>query len=203
MIEFGTDKDMDNSNVSGAQALALIERRQSIGLLNEPAPSQAELAQAIQAALAAPDHHRLHPWRFLQVQGEGRQALGQAFLAAVIAAGETNPAQLERTPNLPLRAPLILVAVVDTKQHPKVPVVEQVLSMGAAVQNLLLVLQAQGYATMWRTGGVAESPVLKQHLGLKAEDEVAGFIYIGTQAKPVPPRERLNVQDYLQVWSAP
>lgn len=187
--------------VPAQQALALIESRQSVGLLNEPAPSQAELSQAIQAALSAPDHHRLRPWRFLQVQGEARHALGKALLAAVEAAGETNPAQLERTPNLPLRAPLILIAVVDTKQHPKVPVVEQVLSMGAAVQNLLLVLQAQGYGTMWRTGGVAESPVLKQRLGLKAEDEIAGFIYIGTPAKSVPPRERLAVQDYLHVWS--
>ena len=191
---------MDNMTISAAQTLALIERRQSVGLLNKPAPSQAELEQAVQAALAAPDHHRLRTWRFLQIDGEGRQTLGQALLEAAKADDETNPAQLERIPSLPLRAPLILVAAIDTQLHPKVPLVEQILSMGAAVQNLLLVLEAQGYGAIWRTGALTESVLLKQALGLKVEDEIAGFIYIGTPAKALPPRDLLNVQDYLQVW---
>lgn len=188
--------------MSAEQALNLIEGRQSIGQLIEPAPTQAELQQAVQAALAAPDHHRLRPWRFMQVRGAGREALGQALLSVVQAEGETNPAQLERTVALPLRAPLILIAVVDTQQHPKVPVVEQILSMGAAVQNLLLMLHAQGYAGMWRTGAFTESPLLKQHLGIKPEDEIAGFIYIGTPAKQMAPRERLAVESYLHDWPA-
>lgn len=182
-------------------ALQLIESRQSIGQLVEPAPSEAELAQAIQAALSAPDHHRLRPWSFMQIRGdEARTAFGHALLDALKATGETAQAQLERVLAQPFRAPLILVCVVKTQVHPKVPVVEQVLSMGAAIQNLLLVLNAQGYGSMWRSGALVESPVLKQQLGLAATDEIAGLVYIGTAARPLPARERLLVSEYLHRW---
>jgi nitroreductase len=189
-------------SIAPDQLLAFIESRQSVGQLVEPAPTQAQLEQALQAALSAPDHHRLRPWQFLQVRDEGRHALGQIFLQCVKEAGVTESAQLERALAQPLRAPLILVAIVDTQQHPKVPKVEQVLSMGAAIENFLLMLNAQGYAAMWRTGTMAESGVFKQKMGLKAEDEVAGFIYIGTAARQLAPRERLPVNEFLTDWPA-
>lgn len=180
--------------------LALIESRQSVGHLVEPAPSQAELEQAIQAAISAPDHHRLRPWQFLHIQGQARNQLGETYVECLKALGVTEPAQLERALAQPLRAPLILVAVVKTQQHPKVPVVEQILSMGAAVENLLLMLNAQGYASIWRSGALTESALLKTKLGLKADDEIAGFIYIGTAVRQLPPRERLDIQDFLSSW---
>lgn len=183
-----------------AQLLEFIESRQSVGQLVEPAPTQAELEQALQAAISAPDHHRLRPWQFLQIRGEGRQALGQIFLECVQESGVTDLAQHERALAQPLRAPLILVAIVNTQIHPKVPKVEQVLSMGAAIENFLLMLTAQGYASMWRTGAMAESEVFKQKMGLKSDDEIAGFIYIGTAARQLAPRERLPVNDFLADW---
>lgn len=182
------------------QLLAFIESRQSIGQLVEPAPTAAELEQALQAALCAPDHHRLRPWRFLQVRAEARHALGRIFLECVQESGITDPAQYERALAQPLRAPLILLAIVNAQQHPKVPKVEQVLSMGAAIENFLLMLNAQGYAAMWRTGAMAESARFRQKMGLKADDEVAGFIYIGTAARQLPPRERLPVAGFLADW---
>ena len=188
-------------SLSPAAVLALIESRQSIGQLVEPAPQPEQLALAIQAALSAPDHHRLRPWSFIQIQGDAaRTAFGQALLAALKASGETDPAQWERVQAQPLRAPLILACVVKVHQHPKVPEVEQVLSMGAAVQNLLLMLTAQGYAGMWRSGSLVESAELKQALGISEQDVIAGLVYIGTPARAIAPRERLPVADYLRVW---
>lgn len=189
--------------MNAQHTLALIEGRQSIGLLTEPAPSQAQLEQAIQAALAAPDHHRLRPWRFIAVSGDARQQLGEVLVAALEATGETDPAQLERVRAQPLRAPLIVVCATIATPHPKVPMVEQVLSTGAAIQNLLLMLHAQGFAAMWRTGALVESLPLKAAFGLSADDEIAGLVYIGSPAKAVTPRQTLNVADFLQHWSAP
>jgi nitroreductase len=194
-------KIMSDFVVSPDQLLSVIESRQSIGQLIEPAPDQLTLELAIQAGLSAPDHHRLRPWQFLQVRGDARHAFGQALLQALIASGESDQAQLDRVLAQPLRAPLILVCVVDTKQHPKVPVVEQVLSMGAAIQNILLMLHVQGYAGMWRTGPLAESSALKTQLGLKADDEIAGFVYIGTPAKQLPARASLPVSSFLKDWT--
>ncbi|XID74170.1 nitroreductase [Alkanindiges sp. WGS2144] len=186
--------------ICATHLLEFIESRRSIGQLVEPAPSKQELEQALQAALSAPDHHRLRPWRFFQIQKEARQALGQVFIECLIESGVNDPVQHERARAQPLRAPLILLAVVNTQNHPKVPKVEQVLSMGAAMENFLLMLNAQGYAAMWRTGALAESQVLKQKLGLKQDDEIAGFVYIGTPTRELAARERLNVREFLFSW---
>ena len=66
------------------------------------------------------------------------------------------------------------------QEHPKVPEFEQTLSSGAAIQNLLLSLQAQGFSTMWRSGAVVESKLLKRKLGLQEHDLISGIIYVTT-----------------------
>ena len=183
------------------QVLALITSRQSIGQLVEPAPSAKELEQAIAAALTAPDHHRLHPWRFVVVRGDKRAPFGEAVSHALAQDGEMDPVQLERLKHHPLRAPMILICIMRYQPHAKVPHYEQVLSCGAAIQNLLLVLQAQGYSTIWRSGAAAESASLKRALNCTATDELAGFVYIGTAAKEIAPRHDLNVSDFLTDWA--
>lgn len=187
--------------MNAQHTLALIEGRQSVGLLSEPAPDADQLAQAIQAALAAPDHHRLRPWRFIAIHGDARQRMGEVLVEALMASGETDPVQLDRVRAQPLRAPLILLCATIATPHPKVPMVEQVLSTGAAIQNLLLMLHAQGFAAMWRTGALVESAVLKAAFGLWPDDEIAGLVYIGTPAKQMNPRQPLNVADFLSTWS--
>lgn len=188
--------------ISVEDVVALIDHRQSIGHLVEPAPGTEQLEQAIAAALTAPDHHRLHPWRFLVIAGEQRQAFGQLLAQSLAEDGETDQVQLERVKHHPLRAPMLLICIMKYYPHPKVPRDEQVLSCGAAIQNLLLTLQAQGYASMWRSGAVAESVSFKRALGLGTDDEVAGLIYIGTAPKAIAPRQKLKVSDFLTQWQA-
>lgn len=182
-----------------------IHQRQSIGQLIEPAPNAEQLDIAIQAALTAPDHHRLKPTRFILIGSEQRQAFGQ-LLSKVMAdltqvAGEADQAQIERVKQHPFRAPMLLIAVTQLQQHPKVPEFEQILSTGAAVQNLLLSLHAQGFATMWRTGAVVESAVLKHGLGLSEHDLISGIVYIGTAAKVIAARAGIDSAAYLRHWN--
>ena len=115
--------------------------------------------------------------------------------------GQTEAAQLERVKNHPFRAPLLVLALTKIQEHPKVPVFEQILSSGAAVQNFLLSLQAQGFSTMWRSGAVVESQHFKQALGLNAQDYISGIIYIGTAVKAIPPRAEIQSSDFVSYWS--
>ena len=179
-----------------------IHQRQSIGQLIEPAPNTQQLEKAVRAALTAPDHHRLKPTRFLVVTSEQRAAFGEHLAQALADLGETEPAQLERVKHHPFRAPLLVLALTTIQDHPKVPHFEQILSTGAAVQNFLLSLQAQGFASMWRSGAVVESNWLKQQFGLKEQDLISGIIYIGTAAKMIAPRAEIESQDFLKVWQA-
>ena len=179
-----------------------IHQRQSIGQLVEPVPNLQQLEKAVQAALTAPDHHRLKPTRFVVVTPEQRAAFGEFLANALADMGENDPAKLERVKQHPFRAPLLVLALTTIQDHPKVPHFEQILSTGAAVQNFLLSLQEQGFASMWRSGAVVESNWLKQQLGLKEQDLISGIIYVGTAAKAITPRAKIETQDFLKVWQA-
>lgn len=181
--------------------LTALVSRTSQGALIEPAPSAEVLDKAFQAALRAPDHKLLRPWRYLVISGEARQRLGEVFLQAGL---QDNPAlvdvEQQRLLKMPLRAPMIMVAITVHKADPKVPDVEQVLSTGAAVQNFLLAMHAQGFGSMWRTGWVVEHALVKQALGLQANESIAGFVYLGTPATAPKTPVLLPVSDFVSHW---
>jgi len=178
-----------------------IHQRQSIGHLVEPAPNAEQLEKAFVAALTAPDHHRLKPTRFVVIPEDQREAFGELLSQALADTGQTEAAQLERVKNHPYRAPLLVIALTKFIEHPKVPYFEQTLSTGAAIQNFLLTLQAQGFSTMWRSGAVVESKHFKQALGLNENDLISGIIYIGTAVKAIPPRHEINVNEFVHHWN--
>ena len=177
-----------------------IHQRQSIGHLVEPAPNATQLEKAFQAALVAPDHHRLKPTRFVIVPETEREAFGELLSRALADTGQTEEAQLERVKNHPFRAPLLVLALTKLQDHSKVPYFEQILSSGAAIQNFLLSLQAQGFSTMWRSGAVVESVLFKQALNLNATDLISGIIYIGTAVKAIPPRAEIQTSEFVSEW---
>ena len=179
-----------------------MHQRQSVGHLVEPAPNAEQLERAFQAALTAPDHHRLKPTRFIVIDHAQREAFGELLARAVTDLGELEAAQIDRVKQHPFRAPLLVLAVTRFQDHPKVPFFEQTLSSGAAIQNFLLSLHAQGFASMWRSGAVVESVLLKESLGLNARDLISGIIYIGTAAKAIPPRGEIDSAEYVQHWQA-
>jgi nitroreductase len=179
-----------------------IHQRQSIGQLVEPAPNSEQLEKAVLAALTAPDHHRLKPTRFVIITPEQRAAFGEQLANALADLGETDSSQLDRVKQHPFRAPMLVLALTTIQDHPKVPHFEQILSTGAAIQNFLLSLQAQGFASMWRSGAVVESNWLKQQLGLKEQDLISGIIYVGTAAKVIPPRAEIDSQAFMKTWQA-
>lgn len=181
-----------------------IQQRQSVGLLVEPAPTAQQLELAFAAALTAPDHHRLKPTRFVVIETNQRVAFGELVANSMQQDfPEIDPVQIERIKNHPMRAPLLVLALTHIVEHPKVPEFEQILSSGAAVQNLLLSLESQGFASMWRTGAIVESVSLKKALGLQAHDLISGIIYVGTAAKALAPRAELTLSNYVSYWSAP
>ena len=177
-----------------------IHQRQSIGHLVEPAPNASQLEKAFQAALVAPDHHRLKPTRFVVIPETEREAFGELLSLALADTGQTEEAQLERVKNHPFRAPLLVLALTKLQDHSKVPHFEQILSSGAAIQNFLLSLQAQGFSTMWRSGAVVESVLFKQALNLNATDLISGIIYIGTAVKAIPPRAEIQTSEFVSEW---
>lgn len=177
-------------------ALTALQTRTAAPRLVEPAPTTAQLQEILKAGLRAPDHGMLRPWRFLLVEGEARQKLGQMFVDV------TQPETEERKQKLlstPMRAPLIIVAVAAIKEG-KVRASEQVCSTAAAIQNMAVACHALGYASIWLTGAVAYDARVKIALGLKETDEIVGFLHVGTatvQDRPVPHHD---LAAFVQQW---
>jgi nitroreductase len=169
-------------------ALTAIKTRASAIRLTAPGPTAEQLDEILRAAVSAPDHGRCAPWRFIIVEGEGRARLGRAMAEGLRHRAPGAPAEtLEREAAKPQRAPTIIVAAAQITEG-RIPEIEQVLAVGAAVQNMLLAAHALGLAAVWKTGEAAYDPLVKAALDLDSEDHIVAFVYIGAQDKRPPPR---------------
>ena len=181
-------------------AIEMLSNRVSVPVLLEPAPTKEQLEVMFKAALRSPDHAALRPWRFLLIEGEAREQLGELFVKAVRFKdddlADDKAAKLQKKP---LRAPMIIVAVAKTQSHIKVPEVEQIITAGCAAHSLLLAAYAQGLGAMWRTGEMAYDPVVKAGLGLQAHEQVIGFLYVGT-AKRMREVSAASIDEVVSDW---
>ena len=66
------------------------------------------------------------------------------------------------------------------------PEIEQTLSVGAAVMNLLNALHAQGFGAVLLTGPNVYDPLVARALGYGADERLIGFMYVGTIGSVVP-----------------
>ncbi|MET7949111.1 nitroreductase [Micromonospora sp. NPDC005324] len=181
--------------------LEAILTRRSATRLTEPAPGREELLELVQAAATAPDHGRLRPWRLIVVEGNDRVLLGEALRCSA-----SDPAQARRAAAKPRRAPLLLSIVFRPEpNHPMVPEWEQLAAVVAMVQTLLLLLHARGWGAIWRTGPVIEQPPVLEYLGLRQDERLLGWLYIGTRpdGPPAHPREPVDIQSRISCPGQP
>ncbi|MEM7565251.1 MAG: nitroreductase [Pseudomonadota bacterium] len=169
--------------------------------LSEPAPDDAELKKILKTAMTAPDHGRIRPYRFISIRGEARNRLSDVFGRAVQKRNpDVEPEYLNKQKDKPLRSPLIVVVVANLIDSPKIPKIEQMLCAGAAAQNILLASNALGYGSIWLTGDNAYDDLVKAELGVQQNEEIIGFIYLGTPDFDIPPRAIPRIENYLSNW---
>ncbi|MDE2230377.1 MAG: nitroreductase [Alphaproteobacteria bacterium] len=171
-------------------ALAALTTRVSPAALDTPGPSAAALETILQAAVAAPDHGRMKPWRFILIEGTAREKFGALLAQSLQRREPAAPAgKLEAERKKALRAPLIIVVAAAVQPNQKVPEIEQVVAVGAAAQNILVAAHALGFGGFWRTGANAYDVAMKRALGLAETDAIVGFLYLGTTKTPGPMRQ--------------
>jgi len=180
-------------------ALTLLTTRYSSPRLTEPAPSGDALELIKRAALQVPDHGALRPWKF--VIAEGREALsrlGDIFAEAAIEEDPSISVELhERARQLPLRAPMVITCIAKVTEHPKVPIAEQVQSAACAVMAMQQMAFALGFGGVWRTGAYAQQDYVKQAFNLAADDEIVGFLYLGTSSSAPSQKAALDPSLYF------
>jgi len=147
----------------------------------KPDPLPRELIEKLlSAAVQAPNHYKVRPWRFVVLPGNARNKLGDVFAASQLDRKPDLPQEaLDKFRGLPLRAPVVIAVGVDKPSEEKVLEIENICAVAAACQNLLLAAQAEGLAVKWRTGEWARDGKVKEFLGFSTDQHILAYLYIG------------------------
>lgn len=180
---------------------ALINSRQNIlpRRLSEPGPSAAQVEQLFRAAAAAPDHGQLRPWRFVLVPANKRADLAEVFAQALLERdAKATAEQVASAREKAHRAPwLALVVACLGPREPAIPMLERMVSVGCAVQNMLLSAHSMGFGAGLTSGQAMASAPLRRLFQLQPGEEAVCFINVGTASRRKPPRLRPDPTDFV------
>lgn len=183
-------------------ALLSLVSRHSLGVkhLSDPGPSEAQLQWLLAAALRAPDHASLVPFRFVWVPEAAKPALADLFEGHARRAGKSEQAvAIERERALKAPLTLAVLACID-HGHPQVPAHEQWMCIGGAVTNLLNAAHALGFAAKILSGDKVRSPDLINAF-CRSGEQLVGWICMGTADRELRSREtKLTAQQVARPW---
>jgi nitroreductase len=188
-----------------SSALSLLETRRS-GKPRElvgPGPTTEEMARILTIASRVPDHGKLHPWRFVTVADDQRDAFGALLRQALVehdpCATIAHHEKEDQFAHYP--GQLVILVSAPVPEH-KIPLWEQELACGAAAMNLLLASHALGFVAGWVTGWRTYSERVRQAFCGPGE-RIAGFIFIGHAGRELEERDRPSLNEVWQTWQVP
>ncbi len=199
--------DSEDDDLS-ALVQALIGSRRSVApkRLFAPGPTDAQLQQLVEAALCAPDHHALAPWRLVRIGDQQRDTLADLFEAC---SRERSPPPTEddvaKARAKAYRAPLLLLAVLKSSPaDDEVPPVERAVTLGGALMAMLLAAHGMGFGAMLTSGRAVRSARFARAFALGADEQAVCFVSVGS-GTPKPGRAdgvRGSAHQRLSDWQA-
>ncbi|APX22871.1 MAG: nitroreductase [Rhodobacteraceae bacterium] len=177
----------------------LTRRSRPAKTLTGPAPDRDALQPILTAAARTPDHGKLEPWRFIVLEGPALTRIADAAETFGSAQGRDADA-IRKARSQFADSPLCVAVIESPKESPKVPVLEQTYSAGAACLALLNAALASGWGANWLTGWLSEDRAFVEgELGLLPHERVVGFVHIGTETSAPPERPRPDL-DAIVSW---
>jgi nitroreductase len=168
-----------------------------------PGPDKLQLEEILSIAVRVPDHGKLNPWRFVVFTDEARLQVGTLFAQRFAELHPDYPAEnVSFQKGLFARAPVVVAVISSAAEHIKIPVWEQQLSAAAVSYNLVLAAQAHGFDAQWQSDWVAYDEGAKAAMGVAAQENVAGLIYVGTSSVPLEDRPRPDARALTTFWRA-
>ncbi len=179
------------------QARLATRRSAPAQALIAPGPSRDEVERILLLGARTPDHGKLFPWRFVVMGPRSRADLAEALTP--LAARQPDPGKAAKVLTKLTAAPLTILVVSAPVAGHKVPVWEQQLSAGAVCMNLEHAAGALGYATSWITDWYSYDREALEMFDVREDEQVAGFIHIGTLAEPPLERPRPDLAERT-IW---
>ena len=150
------------------------------------APTHEELLPLVAAASSVADYGSLRPWRLIEIRGEARDKLGEAFADASDADSKERAKLIEKTH----RSSLLLAIVASRKPSSKVTHWEQDATAAGVAHTLSLLLNEAGWGVMWRTGRLVRTKQVRKVHKLADNEELLGWFYIGGIPEKTKPEKK-------------
>jgi len=177
-----------------------IHNRHSIKKVKQDAVPRELIEKLLDAAVQAPNHYKVRPWKFVVLTGDARHRLADVMFASLRDRHAELPQEaFKKAHATPFQAPTVIAVGVDKPNEPKVLEIENICAVAAAIENLLLAAHALGLGAKWRTGEWARDRKVKEFLGFDVDQHIVGFIYVGYTEFIVEYPERPSFEDRT-VW---
>lgn len=166
-----------------------------------PGPDADQLKSMIEIAARTPDHGKLAPWRFVIVPDDKRDRLAEVIASAYRAERpQAARLEIESLEQFARQAPALVVVLSSPRTESHIPLWEQQLSAGAACMNLLHAAHAMGFAGGWLTGWAAYNDAVRDAFGA-SDEQIAGFLFIGSPSKQLEERPRPDLGKIISIWN--
>ena len=189
---------------TAVDAFACLDTRRSVpsGQLAAPGPDDATILKMLRAAVRVPDHGKRVPFRFLRIQGDARSRIGEALVTRTLQRDpDAGLAILDKERHRFAHAPVIVTVIAQVGPDEKIPASERFSSASCVCFALLQAAQIAGFGAQWLTGWAAYDEVILRLLGVSADENIVGFIHIGTAKLIAPERDRPDLRALLSDWT--
>ncbi|RBM08488.1 nitroreductase family protein [Novacetimonas cocois] len=182
-------------------SLDLLLSRFSTDALTQPAPDPAQLERILSAAMCAPDHGRLRPWRYVVIRDDARAKAAELIVASMKRLDpDVAEAKIEKRRGRFSTMPLTIALGMHLRPDHKIPLIEQEMAVAAAAMNVLNALHFTGFGGVWVSGDVTYDPQLAAQLGFPSPHRLAGFLFVGTPSPDAKSPRRRPVDGYVAQW---
>ncbi len=160
-----------------------------------------QIEKMLDAAIWAPNHGMTEPWRFVVFNGESLQQL-MKMIADLYKHNTPEEQFLEskyqQFINRANSSSYVIAACMKRQESEKLPEWEEIVAVGCAVQNMMLVATAYGIGTFWSTPKFINDPKLKNLLSLNVKDKCMGLIYVGYPEDELPKGKRSIIYNKVE-----